>query len=193
MQEFMGFMIITSPLWVMLIIWGIAVVVKRYRVKPMSAHESRFLAAAEKCFWWVEACMLLIDSKDLSIPRINWGTAYFFIGSTDYISQQYGFDDLTFIQLAQRVLLYAGYPEEQAKLILSTFNMCQTTDFGLSAITAGGEWASKWFAEKKRTAPVSLRCLFDDWEAQPQEIPIEITKFLVSEAQKSTTRNKGDN
>ena len=130
---------------------------------------------------WHDACMMFLQDEDKSLldePRPKLGACLFFIGSIDYLCQNYGIEDIAFAKLSRSLLEKLNYPSWLISSILINFYAKdKKPKFALDANLEGGKRIAEFLTGKNKMSPYVFSSLVREWAEKPDLTPDEMPLF----------------
>ena len=148
---------------------------------PADAVKKQFLIWHDACMMFVtdetEGEGLVANKKMLDEPRPKLGACLFFIGSIDYLCQNYDIRDADFMKLADSLLQEVGYPRWLIASIMVNFCVHeQRPDFAVQVMAEGGQRLADFLNGKNQFAPYAFSSLVREWAQNPElgadELPL---------------------
>lgn len=129
----------------------------------LSANSSKIQKAYNQARIFMMNSLQFVDNQQLNKEKIQIAAAFYFSGSTDYLTQQSNLNNDDFVKVMYKILLDFGLPYYNAENFIKEFNTACAEPFANNAFKDGWEAAKSWYSSNNTSAYLNLSRLIFYW------------------------------
>ena len=129
---------------------------------------------------WYEACMMFLVNEQhlLDGPRPKLAACLFFLGSIDYLCQNYHINDVDFAKISDPLLQKVGFPSWLIATVTVNFYLKDDKPkFALEANLEGGKRIGEFLRGENKWDPYVFSSLVREWAENPDLTSEEMAPF----------------